>query len=168
MNEWEISVTLDFAIYSRNVSGNSLGGLITCRAFNDDQGVSCFQRIHWAEFFYMIISLFVPFLPLNSRTLRESYRFIIPTSHDFSTIGVDLIANSSMLKFSHQEDFKCADYFNVDQLLYVHSTSRTVKNLGLKSVKSRLGTRDSRLGIFYPSSSSVQSRVINPNLVEPS
>ena len=64
----------------------------------------------------MIISLFVPFLPLNSRMLCENYRFIIPTSHDFSTIGVDLIANSSMLKFSHQEDFKCADYFNVDQL----------------------------------------------------
>ena len=89
---------------------------MTCRAVYDDLGVSCFQRIHWAEFFYMIISLFVPFLPLNSRMLRENYRFIIPTSNDFSSIEVDLIANSSMLRFSHQEDFKCADYFNVDQL----------------------------------------------------
>ena len=65
MNEWEISIMLGFAICSLTVSGNSPGGLMTCRAVYDHLGVSCFQRIHWAEFFYMIISLFVPFLPLN-------------------------------------------------------------------------------------------------------
>ena len=36
MNEWEIGIMLGFAIYSRNVSGNSLGELITCRAIYEN------------------------------------------------------------------------------------------------------------------------------------